>query len=210
MRPWFVVIDGIEGCGKSTQASMLRDYLKSKGIAAITTKEPGGTRVGKQIRQILLHGKEEMSALTEAFLFCADRAEHVMSEIVPALAAEKWVICDRFSPSTFAYQVWGGDIPEDVYDDLNGVATEPLQSILLAVEQLTIVLDLPAELALARIPEEQRDNFEARPLAYHELVREGFLEWAAMHHTQAVVIDATPESKYVHGAIVGLIEDLAF
>jgi dTMP kinase len=206
----FIVLDGVEGCGKSTQTRLLGEAFAARGCPVVLTQEPGGTSLGAKLRELLLHGEAQMSALTETFLFCADRAEHVQSMIVPALAAGSTVISDRFSASTFAYQVWAGEVPTEVFEALDGTARSGLAQApgrhgKLLHPDLTIILDVDPETGRARKAapgEAQEDNFERRSPAYHARVREGFLHYAKSLGAAALVLDAAQRVEALHQEIL--------
>ncbi|MCX5759213.1 MAG: dTMP kinase, partial [Candidatus Hydrogenedentes bacterium] len=163
-RGIFITFEGVEGCGKSTQAALLREHLESKGFAVVCTREPGGTPIAEAIRRVLLdpaHGA--MVPATELFLYAAARAQHVGERSRPALDAGAVVICDRFADSTTAYQCAGRGLGHDVAAQLHGIATGGLRP------DITFVIDVPAALGLARaaktgIP----DRIEREQLAFHE------------------------------------------
>jgi dTMP kinase len=196
----FIVLDGVEGCGKTTQAGLLAARLQEKGIPHLLTHEPGGTPLGRRLRHLLLEDEAQMTSLTEVLLFCADRAEHVASVIVPALLAGRWVICDRFSSSTFAYQVWAGEADQTAFLAVDEIAREPLKRV--RGEQtgsgqpdLTIILDLDPATGRARkaAPDSPPDKIEQRSADYHRRVREGFLRYARDLAGAAVVVAADRE-----------------
>ena len=202
----FIVLDGVEGCGKSTQSRLLADWLAAHGTPALLTHEPGATPVGAALRHLLLQGEAEMTPLTETFLFCADRAEHVSTVIVPALLAGSWVICDRFSAATFAYQVWAGLLPAETFYALDGAARSGLAQVP-GREASTCQPDLPLILALdpavgsarqAAAAAAAPDNFERRPAAYHQKVRAGFLKYAQHLGASAIVLDADQPAAELH------------
>jgi dTMP kinase len=205
----FLVLDGVEGCGKSTQTSLLGEALAVRGYEVVLTHEPGGTEAGVRLRQILLHEDLSLSALTEAFLFCADRAEHVEKVIVPALTAGAVVVSDRFSAATFAYQVWAGGLAEEVFHALDGAARSGLGAAPGREglhPDLTLILDLDPARGMERKTGEPgaiaADRIEARPSAYHQRVREGFQEYATRLGAAAVVLDADQPIEALHQQIL--------
>lgn len=189
----FITLEGPEGAGKSSQIRRLGSYFQSLGIEVCTTREPGGSSFGPQVREILLKSAA-MEPLSELFLFLADRASHVQEVIRPALAAGKIVLCDRFSDSTTVYQGYarGGDL--FWLRDLNYRATGGL------VPSLTILLDLPVEVGLARI--HNHDRLDAEPLEFHQKVREGFLAESMRESKRFRVVSAVPSEEEVFQAIV--------
>jgi dTMP kinase len=184
----FITFEGIEGSGKSTHLRQLAEALRRRGADVIGTREPGGTRAGAAIRQLLL-GPEAppLAPLAELFLYCADRTQHLDEVVRPALAAGRIVLCDRFSDSTIAYQGYGRGLPLDGVRALDASARRGL------VPALTVLLDCPVAdgLARARGRSTPGDRFEREAAAFHERVRAGFLELAAGEPARFLVVDAT-------------------
>lgn len=181
-RGIFVTFEGPEGCGKSTQSKLLYDYLKSR-YGCVYTREPGGTRVGERIRQILLHSKGmNISDMTEVFLFEANRSQLVEEVIKPNLARKRIVICDRFSDATLTYQGYGGKIPLRTIEAMNDMATGGLEP------DLTILLDVDTPTGLKRAAHKGIDRFEAKAIAYHKRVRAGYLKLAKRYPERIKVI----------------------
>jgi dTMP kinase len=193
MKPLFIVLDGVEGCGKSTQVKLLAARLEQDGAQVVVTHEPGGTPVGERIRTLLLDpAYPEMTALTEVMLFCASRAQHCAQIIAPALAAGKMVVCDRFASSTAVYQGYAGGLGMETIVGVNAVATGGLEPDLL------VVLDLDPALGMRRKFGEKPahgDRIEEKSAQFHQKVREGFLEYARLRPERSVVVsaDAPPE-----------------
>ena len=140
----FITFEGTEGCGKSTHAKLLRSYFKSLGKKVVATLEPGSTRIGKEIRKILLGTEETLAKNAELFLFACDRSQHVEQIILPALSDGAIVICDRFTDSTLAYQVGGRKLPEELVRYINAVSSNGL------VPDLTFLLDVSPMVGLPR------------------------------------------------------------
>lgn len=192
-RKLFITFEGIEGCGKTTQIKRLSNRLKNLGISLVTTLEPGGTRIGKNIRQILLDPRNrDLSSFAELALYAADRAQHVQQVIKPALDQGKWVLCDRYFDATTAYQGNARGMDKKLIKVLNEKATQGIRP------DITFLLDCPVEVGLDRairrnkeLPEEGQDRFEKEKLDFHELVRTGYLELADQDQTRFAVIDAT-------------------
>lgn len=197
----FIVLDGVEGCGKSTQARLLADALTERGYQVVTTHEPGGTPAGERIRQVLLERGLSMNALTEALLFCASRAEHIAQVIRPALEDGNIVICDRFSASTAAYQGYAGGLGFDTFWQLDKLATGGLQP------DMTIILDLDPQIGKQRKLGESggADRIEQKSTEYHYRVREGFLQYAQQVGSAAVVVDAARSNEEVHAHILRVL-----
>jgi dTMP kinase len=202
-----VVIDGVEGCGKTTQVGLLADYLKNQGERVLLTHEPGGTRIGAHLRSLLLNSNWDIAPTTEAYLFCTDRAEHVRSTVVPALESGSWVVSDRFSSATFAYQVWAGGVDEEVFNPLDEVARRPLARLSEredAYPDSTIILDVDPAVGMKRKmnSDQALDRIERKGVAYHRRVREGFLEYARRRGEGAVVIPGDKSPEQLHQEIL--------
>ncbi len=188
----FVVFEGIEGCGKGTQARLLFDELRRRGFDAVLTFEPGGTPLGMAVREILLRRTDlEMGPLAEAFLFCAARAQLVADVIRPALDRGAWVVCDRFAPSTAVYQGYAGGVGMELAEQLSRAATGGLRP------DAVFVLDLPAEEGLRRAGAE-KDRFQSRGVDFHEKVRQGYLEYARLNSDICHVLDARLPAREIH------------
>lgn len=189
----FITFEGIEGCGKSTQAKRLVNRLTGLAIPLISTLEPGGTRIGQHIRRILLDSlNQDLSPLSELLLYAADRAQHIKDVIKPALEQGKWVICDRYSDATTVYQghARGQDIK--LIRMLNEKASCGIRP------DMTFLLDCPVEVGLGRalrrnrnLPEDGQDRFEMETKRFHHAVREGYLSIAREHSERFVVVDGT-------------------
>lgn len=181
----FFVLDGIEGCGKSTQAPPLQQRLASSGREVLLVRDPGTTRIGEQIRAILLNPDHaEMGMRCEMLLYMAARAQMIAEVIAPALSAGKVVVCDRFVSSTLAYQLGG--------DGLTAAEIRAVAQIAINGRwpDLTVVLDLPAKRGLSRLKRE-KDRIERRSMEYHEQVRQNYLRQAEADPAHYRVIDAT-------------------
>ena len=193
----FITLEGPEGCGKSTHAKKLKSYLEGKGLKVLLTQEPGGTQVGKLIRQILLDPKSVLDETTEVYLFAADRSEHVSKIILPALKEGKTVISDRYIDSTLAYQISGRGLPEDLVRYLNMVSSKGL------MPDLTILLDVSPEIGLKRATQATpADRFEQEKLDFHTKVRQKYLDIAKTDPDRVKVL------KTDHQSIDELQEDL--
>jgi dTMP kinase len=196
----FITFEGGEGSGKSTQARMLEDRLRAFGVGVKLTREPGGTATAESIRRVILSGLfKDLGADDEAVLFAAARADHVERVIRPALASGHWVLCDRFADSTHAYQGAAGGAEGAFLDALDRVAVGRTWP------DLTLVLDLPAEVGLARaaarLSGAAPDRFERDDAAVHERRRQAFLDIARRDPRRCVVIDATADQDTVAEAI---------
>ena len=184
----FVTLEGIEGAGKSTVAQYVSDWLSGQGIAVRLTREPGGTPLAERLRQIVLeHGTEQVSAVTETLLMFAARAQHVENVIAPTLRAGRWVVCDRFTDATRAYQGSGRGVDAALIDTLARAVHPQL------APDCTLLLDLPVAAGLSRARERGghgADRFEAETLGFFERVRAGYLALARREPARIQVIDA--------------------
>jgi len=205
----FISFEGIEGCGKTTQVELLAEFLSQRDIPHRVTREPGGTRLGKLIRKMLLDPTHrEMEPLTELFLYAADRAQHIAQVIRPSLESRQWLICDRFADATTAYQGYGRGQDRTFIQQLNQWATQGLWP------HLSLLLDCPVEMGLERARrriidtalEGREDRFEQQDLDFHQTVREGYLELAAQNSARFRILDATQELKRLHEEIINLLE----
>lgn len=192
MPGFFITFEGGEGSGKTTQLKALLAHVRALRGDAVQTRDPGGTAIGNQVRELLLNGDNvRMAALAELFLYEASRAQLVQEVIRPALAASRIVLCDRFTDSTFAYQGYGRGLDLDLVERLNAAAADGLRP------DLTFLLDLDPAVGLARAAErlahhrQQRDRLEGEVLEFHQRVRTGYRAMAAREPERVVVLDAT-------------------
>ena len=199
----FIVLDGPDGSGKTTQLGLLRDWLAQAGVPVLTTCDPGGTRIGQRIRAILLDRQySEMVVGCELMLYMASRSQ-LMGEVVgPALQKDQCVLCDRWVTSTMAYQVAAGTKPNNVLRAYDA-------ALLDIWPDLTIILDLPAEAGLARLAGSP-DRMESKDLAFHRKVRELFLAHAVGGPPRFAVVDATGEVGRIAAGIRELLEGWSF
>jgi dTMP kinase len=202
-RGRFITFEGGEGTGKSTQCRRLADWLRGEGVSVVTTREPGGTPAAEAIRALLLDGdSDHLDAMSEALLHFAARREHVRTVITPALAEGSWVLCDRFSDSTMAYQGLGMGLGRPVVESLHRLAVGAL------MPDLTLVLDLAVSKSLPRARSQGGDDrYESRDTAFHEALRQAFLDIAAREPERCVVIDASGDEEAVADAIRGCVQD---
>ena len=197
----FITFEGCEGCGKSTQVRKLEDHLKAQGCEVMSTREPGGTSVAESIRSILLDpGNETLSPVTELLLYEAARAQHVRERILPALEAGKIVLSDRFFDSTTAYQGAGRGLGTEDVVRLHAIATGGL------TPDLTIVIDVPAALGLARATQGGSDRIEREKIDFHERVRAEFLRLAQAEPERIRVVDGTRSIVEVAAAIREIVD----
>jgi dTMP kinase len=206
----FVTFEGGDGSGKTTQLKALESYLIARGKSCTSTREPGGTALGKLIRQVLLEvGKEPIPSPTELFLYLADRAQHVHEVIIPAIAQGKVVLCDRHTDSTLAYQGYGRGIDLDLLRGLNDMASQGVKP------DLTFLFDCPVEIGLSRTVQRQskaaaaqnrEDRFETERVEFHQRVRAGFLALARSEPQRFRIIDAARSAEQVTQEIKNIID----
>lgn len=196
LPPKFISLEGGEGAGKSTQIKMLKGWLEGLGVKVCLTREPGGSSSAEQIRELLVTGDaDRWTPMTEALLMAASRAEHVERTIKPALEAGQWVLCDRFFDSSIAYQGAGRSLGVDKIGNLQRIAIGDF------APDLTVILDLPVEIGLARAVAREggkavsEDRFESLSITFHETLRAAFLRIAESEPTRCQVVDAnrTPD-----------------
>ena len=197
----FIAFEGGEGAGKSTQTQLLTEWLEARGHAVLLTREPGGTPLGKSLREILLDNKTgTIAPRAEALLYAADRADHVATVIRPALEKDHVVITDRYIDSSIAYQGAGRVLSPGEVARISRWASESL------FPNLTIILDIPAEIGLGRI--KKKDRLESEPLAFHERIRQEFLQLALMDPERYLVVDAIQSVEQIHSAITTRVGEL--
>jgi dTMP kinase len=198
----FIVFDGGEGCGKSTQVKMLRERLEAQGLSTIVVRDPGTTRIGELIRAILLNPDHlEMSMRCEMLLYMSARAQMMAETILPALAQGKVVLCDRFVSSTLSYQL-GGD----------GMTAEEIRQVAqIAIKgrwpDLTLILDMPTDRSIARV-KRAKDRIEQRPVEYHEQVRQNYLAQAKNDPQRYRVINADRSAEAVQADVWKFVSEL--
>lgn len=201
-RGLFIVFEGGDGAGKTTQVAMAQQWLESRGATVRTTREPGGTQISEELRSLVLeHGHGEIDARTEALIYSAARAAHVQQVIRPSLEAGTHIICDRFVDSSLAYQGMGRELGFAAVASINDFATGGLKP------DVTIILDISAEQGRARRIAasggvEDSDRLEAEPDDFHERIRNAFLELAAQDPQRYLVLDATASVEQLHQSIV--------
>jgi dTMP kinase len=198
----FITFEGIDGVGKSTQLDLLEKYLVAEGKEVLRTLEPGGTELGQEIRHLLLHRKGDVSPRAEALLYAADRAHHVATKIRPALAAGKVVLSDRYFDSSVAYQGAAREL------DVEEVKQISLWAIDHLIPDLTVLLDLPADEALARRSSKgtEPDRLEREQLEFFERARSEYLSMAS--EPRFLVIDATNSVEQIHQQVLGRVTTL--
>lgn len=180
----FITFEGADGCGKTTQLEMTANYLKGKGYDVITTREPGAEKLGKTLREILLHYDGEISSRSELFLYLADRAQHIDMVVKPAIERGTIVLCDRHTDSTLAYQGYGRGLDLDQLKKLNNIAVNGCKP------DLTLLYDVSVEVAQTRVGKE-KDRLESEGVIFHNKVRNGYLELAKNEPQRFAIIDAS-------------------
>ena len=200
----FITIEGGEGAGKSTNIALIVDYLKKAGKDIVVTREPGGTRIGEKLRDMLLDPENtDMDYRTELLLMFAARAQHIAQVIKPALAAGKWVVCDRFTDATYAYQGGARGIAKEKIAILESWVQEGLKP------DVTILLDVPVEIGLQRVQlRADQDRFEQEKLKFFDDVRQAYLDMAAAEPERFKVISAGEALQDVEAAINALMAEL--
>ncbi|MCM5556043.1 dTMP kinase [Pleomorphomonas sp. JP5] len=201
-RGRFITFEGGEGTGKSTQSKRLAAALEARGLDVVLTREPGGSPAAETIRGLLLSGRAKpLGVLGEAYLFAAARIDHVAELIEPALGRGAFVICDRFADSSRVYQGTAGGLPADVVDGLIDAA------IGATIPDLTVVIDVPVSVGLARVGHrsEGADRFESDAVATHEARRQGFLALADRFPERCFVVDGSRDKDEVSAEILALV-----
>lgn len=205
MNGKFISIEGIEGAGKSTQISFIRDFLKQHGKNVVVTREPGGTELGEQIRELLLMPRETgMSHDAELLLMFAARAEHIAQVIRPALNRGDWVLCDRFVDATFAYQGGGRGIPSERIQTVSDWTLNTLQT------DLTLLFDLPVDLGQARVVKrrQEKDRFEQEKAAFFQRIRDCYLQRAEQEPERIQVINAAHDIDSIQQQLSAILTEM--
>ena len=186
----FIVLEGVEGSGKSTQSLVLSQRLSSEGISNLLVREPGSTNTGEKIRALILEGYE-LNPLTELFLFSAARSELIQNEIIPALDSNTVVVCDRYIYSSFAYQGYAKGLNLDTVAEVNSIATSHISP------DLVFLLDINPEVSFKRTKANPRDRFEKESISFHNSVRKGYLCLAESSQNAWHIIDAEKPSEII-------------
>ena len=195
----FVTFEGADGCGKTTQMKLLKEYLLCKGIDVVLTREPGGRGLGEKVREILLNYDGAVSDRCESFLFLADRAQNIDIIVNPAVESGKIVLCDRHIDSTVAYQGYGRGLDLERIKMLNSIATNNRKP------DLTFVFDIDVETSMQRVGKE-KDRLESEGKEYHNRVRNGYLEIAKQEPERIKVIDASMSIEEIHEEVKKVID----
>lgn len=203
-RGLFITLEGGEGVGKSTALAHLAERLRDRGVALLTTREPGGSALGEDLRRALLAVREEpVDDLAELLLIFAARAQHLARRIVPALRAGQWVLCDRFTDATYAYQAGGRQLPPQWVQQLETLVQGELRP------DLTLLLDAPVTVGMARARGRgELDRFEHEQVAFFERVRESYLRLAAESSGRYQIIDASRELPEVQAELDRVCDEM--
>ncbi|WP_414529776.1 dTMP kinase [Nodularia chucula] len=198
-----IVFEGVEGCGKTSQMQLCCEWLQNLGISVVMTREPGGTELGLHLRRILLDKVENqpIAEVTELLLYAADRSQHVEQELKPNLAAGKYILCDRYTDSTTAYQGYGRGLNMSLINQLNLIATGGLES------DLTIWLDVDVEVGLARKKGDKFDRIEQETMEFHRRVQQGYSELSASYPSRIMRVDGTLSPVAVQAIIQGILRE---
>jgi dTMP kinase len=204
-RAAFITLEGVEGVGKSTNVAFAAEAVRRAGYDVVTTREPGGTPFGERVREWILNGDHgSLSAEIEALLMFAARARHLDEVILPALAGQRWVVCDRFTDATIAYQGGGRGASRSLLDALKREIQKGLEP------DLTLLLDAPLDVGLGRIGERKPDHFEREQRPFFERVRAAYLALAAQYPERIKVVDAAmplPQvQQQIEAEIAALVE----
>jgi dTMP kinase len=200
MNPLFITLEGIEGSGKSTNIKVINNYLNDKNINYINTREPGGSEVGDQLRNILLNTEKKLSHQTELLLMLADRVNHIETLIQPNLEKGITVISDRFMDSSYAYQGGGREMGLDTI-------TKIIDGLNIIQPNLTLLFDLPVEMALERARKRSKlDRFESEDYDFHQRIRETYLFLAEEDSERIKIIDASKDIEEVESQVRKILE----
>lgn len=201
-RGYFITFEGTEGVGKSTQLKHAEDWLKSRNVEVVVTREPGGTPLAEEIRGLLLTPREEpVDDLTELLLVFAARAQHLKSLILPQLEAGRWVLCDRFTDATYAYQGGGRGVSRQQISTLENLVQDALRP------DHVVLLDAPVEVGMARARKRgELDRFEQETVAFFERIRNTYLERAACWPERYHVLDAAQPLDAVSDSLVDAMQ----
>ncbi len=197
----FITLEGADGCGKTTQLNLLKEYLTSRGYEIVVTREPGGKGLGEKLREILLNYDGEVSDRCEAFLYLADRAQNIDTIIKPAINSGRIVLCDRHTDSSVAYQGYGREQNIDNINMLNELAVNGVHP------DLTIVFDIDTETSMERVGAE-KDRLESAGIEFHKRVRNGYLEIAKKNPQRIKVVDASQTIEDVQRDVIKIVEDV--
>lgn len=197
----FITFEGADGCGKTTQLNLLKEYLEKNGYNVLVTREPGGKGLGEKFREILLNYDGVVSERCESFLFLADRAQNIDTIVKPAIESGKIVLCDRHIDSSVAYQGYGRGLNIEKIKQLNTLATGGL------LPDLTLVFDIDIETSMKRVGKE-KDRMESAGNEFFNRVRNGYLELAKQEPKRIKVVNSTASIEEIHEQVIKIMKDL--
>lgn len=203
MRGVFITFEGPDGSGKTTQIKLLEKYFKEKGYDILITREPGGTNISEQIRNVILDKNNiEMDRITEALLYAASRAQHVAQIIKPALLEGKAIICDRFVDSSIVYQGIGRNLGIDFIKKINDMATEGTEP------DITFLMKISPDLGLSRkFSSDECNRLDMEKLEFHNKVYEGYLKLESLYPERIIGVDAAKSIEEIYKDIIKIVED---
>ncbi len=194
----FITFEGVDGCGKTTQIKLLKEYFEKQGKTVLLTREPGAKGLGVKLREILLNYDGEVSPNCESFLFLADRAQHIDTIIKPAVERGEIVLCDRHTDSTVAYQGYGRGVDLDRINMLNDIATSGMKP------DLTFIFDIDIETSMSRVGKE-KDRMESAGVEFFKRVREGYLNIAKQEPQRVKLLNGSDKIEDIHSKILDII-----
>lgn len=203
MKAKFITLDGIDGAGKTTQLNVIKEWFSQNQLPVVFTREPGSTPIGEQLRDLALNPKSSLSPKAETLLMFTSRQQHLDDVVYPNLAQNVHVVCDRFTDSTFAYQGGGRGVPHEQIAEIERWVQGDLQP------DLTIILDVPLEVALERIERSrEKDRFEREGSGFYAAVRDVYLQRAASNPQRYVVINSNRDKEVVKQEIHAVLNQL--
>lgn len=203
MKAKFITLDGIDGAGKTTQLNVIKEWFSQNQLPVVFTREPGSTPIGEQLRDLALNPKSSLSPKAETLLMFTSRQQHLDDVVYPNLAQNVHVVCDRFTDSTFAYQGGGRGVPHEQIAEIERWVQGDLQP------DLTIILDVPLEVALERIERSrEKDRFEREGSGFYAAVRDVYLQRAASNPQRYVVINSNRDKEIVKQEIHAVLNQL--
>lgn len=197
----FITFEGVDGCGKTTQINLLKDYYEKQGRTVLLTREPGAKGLGVKLREILLNYDGEVSPNCESFLFLADRAQHIDTIIKPAVERGEIVLCDRHTDSTVAYQGYGRGVDLDRINMLNNIATSGMKP------NLTLIFDIDTDTSMARVGKE-KDRMESAGIEFFKKVRNGYLDIAKNEPQRVKLLDGNKSIEEIHNQVLDIIKSI--
>lgn len=201
MRGLFITFEGVDGCGKTTQINLLKEYFEKQGRTVILTREPGAKGLGIKLREILLNYDGEVSPNCESFLFLADRAQHIDTIIKPAVERGEIVLCDRHTDSTVAYQGYGRGLDLDRINMLNDIATSGMKP------DLTFIFDIDTDTSMLRVGKE-KDRMESAGIEFFKRVREGYLAIAKNEPERVKLLNGNNSIEEIHKQVLDIIKSI--